>query len=29
LGDFTEVKIVEATDFDLYGIPLNNKGVGD
>ena len=29
LGDFTEVKIVEATDFDLYGIPLKNKGVGD
>ncbi len=29
LGDFTDVKIVEATDFDLYGIPLNNKAVGD
>ena len=29
LGDFTEVKIVEATDFDLYGIPLNNKAIGD
>jgi ribosomal protein S12 methylthiotransferase len=29
LGDFTDVKIVEATDFDLFGIPLNNKAVGD
>jgi ribosomal protein S12 methylthiotransferase len=29
LGDFTDVKIIEATDFDLYGIPLNNKAVGD
>lgn len=29
LGDFTDVEIVDATDFDLYGIPLNNKAVGD
>lgn len=24
LGDFTDVKITEATDFDLYGIPVNS-----
>jgi len=29
LGDFTDVEIVDASDFDLYGIPLNNKAVGD
>ncbi len=25
LGDFTSVKITEATDFDLYGIPVNQE----
>ena len=29
LGDLTDVEIVDASDFDLYGIPLNNKAVGD
>ncbi len=25
LGDFTDVEIVDATDFDLYGIPIKNQ----
>ena len=29
LGDFTNVEITDATDFDLYGIPINNNPLGD
>ena len=29
LGDFTDVKITDATDFDLYGIPIKTNPLGD
>ena len=29
LGDFTDVEITDATDFDLYGIPIKNNPLGD
>ena len=29
LGDFTDVKITDATDFDLYGIPIKANSLGD
>ena len=29
LGDFTDVEITDATDFDLYGIPIKTKPIGD
>ena len=29
LGDFTYVEITDATDFDLYGIPIKTKPIGD
>ena len=29
LGDFTDVEITDATDFDLYGIPIKTNPLGD
>ena len=29
LGDFADVEITDATDFDLYGIPIKNNPLGD
>ena len=29
LGDFTDVEITDATDFDLYGIPIKTNTLGD
>ena len=29
LGDFTDVEITDATDFDLYGIPVKTNPLGD
>jgi ribosomal protein S12 methylthiotransferase len=29
LGDFNDVEITDATDFDLYGIPIKNNPLGD
>ena len=29
LGDFTDVEITNATDFDLYGIPIKTNPLGD
>lgn len=29
LGDFTDVEITDATDFDLYGFPIKNNPLGD
>ena len=29
LGDFTDVEITDATDFDLYGIPIKTNLLGD
>ena len=29
LGDFTDVEITDATDFDLYGIPIKTNKLGD
>ena len=29
LGDFTDVEITDATDFDLYGIPIKTSTLGD
>ena len=28
-GDFTDVEITDATDFDLYGIPIKTNPLGD
>ena len=29
LGDFTNIEIKDATDFDLYGIPTKTNPLGD
>ena len=29
LGNFTDIKISDATDFDLYGVPINTNPIGN